>query len=232
MPHTQRRPLAPMSSPTNHDPTTTDDPLGAAGTDEGALVVEDTDVQDLVVEDTEAGEPTIDDLFRRQGFVAGWLIAWPFFALTASACAIAAFFQWLQRPQLVPFTIGLYLCMAFFAYAYSVAWRFEARVRQMLAMVATVVLLLALVALHLDDGAERWVYLGDQRVLRPAQPLLRAAVALDVIAIIIILGHGLGLGFGNRFFLRESGERVSKQRVREILERAGVTKVAKKVRRS
>lgn len=173
----------------------------------------------LVSEVSEVREPTIDDLFRRQGFVAGWLIAWPFFALTATACAIATTFQWMQRPQLVPFTVGLYLCMGFFAYAYSVAWRYQARVRQELAMVATVLILIALVALHLDDGAQRWVYLGDQRVLRPAQPLLRLAVALDIIAIIIILGHGLGLGFGNRFFLRESGERVSRQRVREILKR-------------
>ena len=126
----------------------------------------------------------------------------------------------MQRPQLVPFTIGLYLCMAFFAYAYSIAWRYEARVRQMLAMTATVVILIALIALHLDDGAERWVYRGDIRMLRPAQPLLRLAVALDIAAIVIILGHGLGLGFGNRFFLRGSGERISRAQVQEILRRA------------
>lgn len=182
----------------------------------------DADREDLAGADGE--EPTLDALFRRQGLIAGWLIAWPFFLLTASAGAIATAFQWMQRPQLVPFTIGLYLCMGFFAYAYSVAWRYEARIRQMLAMVATITILIALVALHLDDGAERWVYLGDQRVLRPAQPLLRTAVALDIIAIIIIAGHGLGLGLGNRFFLRESGQRVSRAHVREMLRRAGKIK--------
>src|SRR5699024_2461086 len=69
------------------------------------------------------GALSIDQLIRRRGLISGWLIAWPFLVLTLIACAIAAFFQWMQRPQLVLFTIGLYLCMAFFAHAYSVAWQ-------------------------------------------------------------------------------------------------------------
>lgn len=160
---------------------------------------------------------SVDDLFRRRGLVAGWVIAWPFFLLTLSACAIACTFQWMQRPQLVPFTIGLYLCMGFFAYAYSIAWEVGAHVRQMLAMSAVVAILIALVALHLDDGSARWVYRGHERVLRPAQPLLRVAVALDILAIIVILSHGFGLGFGSRFFVRESGSRVSGTFVKQLL---------------
>lgn len=160
---------------------------------------------------------SVDDLLRRRGIVAGWVIAWPFFVLTLSACAIAATFQWMQRPQLVPFTIGLYLCMGFFAYAYSIAWEVGAYVRQMFAMVAVVAILAALIALHLDDGSARWVYRGHERMLRPAQPLLRVAVALDTLAIVVIVSHGLGLGFGSRFFVRKSGSRVSGTFVRELL---------------
>lgn len=169
--------------------------------------------------DSEASQPplSVDDLLRRRGIVAGWVIAWPFFLLTLSACAIAATFQWMQRPQLVPFTIGLYLCMGFFAYAYSIAWEVGAYVRQMFAMVAVVALLAALIALHLDDGSARWVYRGHERVLRPAQPLLRVAVALDFLAIAVIVSHGLGLGFGSRFFVRKSGSRVSGAFVKELL---------------
>lgn len=170
-------------------------------------------LDDALVEETETESDTaissVDDLFRRRGLVAGWVIAWPFFVLTLSACAIAASLQGMQRPQLVPFTIGLYLCMGFFAYAYSIAWEVGAYVRQMLAMVAVVAILLALVALHLDDGSARWVYRGHERVLRPAQPLLRLVVSLDVLAILVIVSHGLGLGFGSRFFVRESGSRIS-----------------------
>src|SRR5699024_1366161 len=110
----------------------------------------------------------------------------------------AAFFQWMQRPQLVLFTVGLYLCMAFFAHAYSIAWQTGKHVRQMLAMLTVIAILIALIALHLDDGSARWVYRDGQRILRPRQPLLRLAVALDVLAIVVILSHGLGLGFGNR----------------------------------
>src|SRR5690554_3906637 len=160
---------------------------------------------------------SVDDLFRRRGFVAGWVIAWPFFLLSLSACTIAASLQWMQRPQLVPFTIGLYLCMGFFAYAYSIAWEVGAHVRQMFAMVAVVAILIALIALHLDDGSARWVYRGHERVLRPAQPLLRLVVALDILAILVIVSHGLGLGFGSRFFVRESGSRVSGTFVKQVL---------------
>lgn len=145
------------------------------------------------------------------------MIAWPFFVMTLIACAIAATFQWMQRPQLVPFTIGLYLCMGFFAHAYSIAWQTRAYVRQILAMLAVVAILVGLIFLHLDDGAARWVYRGHERVLRPAQPLLRVAVALDVVAILVIVSHGLGLGFGNRFFVRESGSRVSGRLVKNLL---------------
>lgn len=161
--------------------------------------------------------PRIDELIRRRGLISGWLIAWPFLVLTLIACAIAATFQWMQRPQLVLFTIGLYLCMAFFAHAYSVAWQTGKHVRQMLAMIAVVLILVALIALHLDDGSARWVYRDGQRILRPRQPLLRLAVALDMLAIIVILSHGLGLGFGHRFFHRESGMRVSRSMVRDLL---------------
>lgn len=161
--------------------------------------------------------PRIEELIRRRGLISGWLIAWPFLVLTLIACAIAATFQWMQRPQLVLFTIGLYLCMAFFAHAYSVAWQTGKYVRQMLAMIAVVLILVALIALHLDDGSARWVYRDGQRILRPRQPLLRLAVALDVLAIVVILSHGLGLGFGHRFFHRESGMRVSRSMVRDLL---------------
>jgi len=163
------------------------------------------------------GTPRVEELIRRRGLISGWLIAWPFLVLTLIACAIAATFQWMQRPQLVLFTIGLYLCMAFFAHAYSVAWQTGKYVRQMLAMVTVVLILVALIALHLDDGAARWVYRDGQRILRPRQPLLRVAVALDALAIIVILSHGLGLGFGHRFFHRESGTRVSRGMVRDLL---------------
>lgn len=166
----------------------------------------------------ELGVQSVDDLFRRRGVVAGWVIAWPFFLLTLSACVIAASFQWLQRPQLVPFTIGLYLCMGFFAYAYSIAWEVGAHVRQMLAMTAVIAILAALVALHLDDGSARWVYRGHERVLRPAQPLLRVAVALDILAIVVIVSHGFGLGFGSRFFVRESGSRVSGTLAKQLVQ--------------
>lgn len=159
-----------------------------------------------------------DQLIRRRGLISGWLIAWPFLVLTLIACAIAAFFQWMQRPQLVLFTVGLYLCMAFFAHAYSIAWQTGKHVRQMLAMIAVVLILIALIALHLDDGSARWVYRDGQRILRPKQPFLRLAVALDVLAIIVILSHGLGLGFGHRFFHRESGTRVPRSTVRDRLQ--------------
>lgn len=159
-----------------------------------------------------------DDLFRRRGLIAGWVIAWPFFVMTLMAGTIAVVFQWMQRPQLVLFTIGLYLCMGFFAHAYSIAWQTGAYVRQMLAMLAVVIILTGLIFLHLDDGSARWVYRGHERVLRPAQPLLRVAVALDVVAILVIVSHGLGLGFGNRFFVRESGSRVSGTYVKELLD--------------
>lgn len=161
--------------------------------------------------------PQLHQLVRRRGVISGWLIAWPFFMLTLTACAIAAFFQWMQRPQLVLFTVGLYLCMAFFAHAYSIAWQTGKHVRQMLAMLTVIAILIALIALHLDDGSARWVYRDGQRILRPKQPLLRLAVALDILAIIVILSHGLGLGFGHRFFHKESGTRVSRSMARELL---------------
>lgn len=156
-------------------------------------------------------------LVRRRGLISGWVIAWPFLVLTLIACVIAGAFQWMQRPQLVPFTIGLYLCMAFFAHAYSIAWQAGKHVRQMLSMITVIGILVALVALHLDDGSARWVYRDGQRILRPNQPLLRLAVALDILAIFVILSHGIGLGFGHRFFHEESGTRVSRSMVRELL---------------
>lgn len=159
----------------------------------------------------------LEGLVRRRGLISGWMIAWPFFVLTLIACVIAATFQWMQRPQLVPFTIGLYLCMAFFAHAYSLAWQAGKHVRQMLSMLTVIAILIALVALHLDDGSARWVYRDGQRILRPNQPLLRLAVALDVLAIVVILSHGIGLGFGHRFFHEESGTQVSRSMVREVL---------------
>lgn len=172
-------------------------------------------VDDAVDATTDSNE--LRGLVRRRGLISGWMIAWPFFVLTLIACVIAAAFQWMQRPQLVPFTIGLYLCMAFFAHAYSLAWQAGKHVRQMLSMVTVIAILIALVALHLDDGSARWVYRDGQRILRPNQPLLRLAVALDILAIVVILSHGIGLGFGHRFFHEESGTRVSRSMVRELL---------------
>lgn len=194
-------------------PPTSDDTPHATSDD---VTPSSTSAVDEASDET-SDAPELRALVRRRGIVSGWVIAWPFLVLTLIACVIAGAFQWMQRPQLVPFTIGLYLCMAFFAHAYSVAWQNRKHVRQMLSMLTVIAILIALVALHLDDGSARWVYRDGQRILRPNQPLLRLAVGLDVLAIVVILSHGIGFGFGHRFFHEESGTRVSRSMVREVL---------------
>ncbi len=159
----------------------------------------------------------LNQIVRRRGIVAGWWIAWPFFVLTLASCVIASVFQWQQRAQLVPFTVGLYLCMAFFAHAYAIAWQSASHIRQMLSMIAVVLILSALIALHLDDGYARWVYQNGHRVLRPPHPVLHVAVGLNILAIAVIVSHGFGLGFGHRFFHRESGKRLSRSLVKQLL---------------
>lgn len=170
-----------------------------------------------VQEHAETNADDLNQVVRRRGIVAGWWIAWPFFLLTMASCVIAAVFQWQQRPQLVPFTIGLYMCMAFFAHAYAIAWQTSSHVRQMLSMIMVVVILICLIALHLDDGYARWVYQNGHRVLRPPHPALHVAVGLNIVAIVVIVSHGFGLGFGHRFFHRESGKRLSHSVVRQLL---------------
>src|SRR5690606_6787561 len=102
----------------------------------------------------------------------------------------------------------------FFAHAYSLAWRMEAHLRQFLALLATVAVLLGLSALHLDDATDRWVYRAGTRVLREQRPLLFVSALLDAFAALVIIAHGLGLGLGNRFFRRESGERIEHYELR------------------
>lgn len=192
-----------------------------APADEGELFAFDPDTESTSSLDDEVraalSPPTEQDLVRRRGLVAGWLIAWPFLLLTLAACVIAVALQAQERPQLLPFTLGLYLCMGFFAHAYSLAWRMEAHLRQFLALLATVAVLLGLSALHLDDATDRWVYRAGTRVLREQRPLLFVSALLDVFAALVIIAHGLGLGLGNRFFRRESGERIEHYELRRIL---------------
>lgn len=165
-------------------------------------------------------ELSLGDLIRQRGIVAGWVIAWPFMLLNVIACAVGVGAQLGDRPWLAPFTLGLYACMAFFAHAYSVAWSVGAHVRQFLALLATLVLLFALAWLHMDDATERWVYEGLTREFRPERPVLYVSVVANALAGLVILLHGLGLGFGDRFFVRSDRRRVSHNVVRSVAERA------------
>ncbi len=161
--------------------------------------------------------PQIADLIRRRGLVSGRWIGWPFFVMTAAACAIAAWFQAKQRPDFVMYTAGLYLCMAWFANLYRSSWRAGAHVRRLLSMIITLAILTALCWLHIDDATPRTIYVDSVAVQRPPRQELFVSVALNALAGLALLTHGLALGFGSRVLVRDTGRRITEQAVRAII---------------
>lgn len=152
-------------------------------------------------------DPALDDApesvasapaLRRRGLVGTGYIFGPVVVLWGIGLAVAWFVGQRHRPELVPFTVGLYGCAAFFIHGYWLAWRAGTFVRRYTALLFSIGILVALAGLHADDAEARVMYdLAGARD-RPAEPALFVAAAADMVAATLLLLHGVVLGLGSR----------------------------------
>jgi hypothetical protein len=136
--------------------------------------------------------------------------------MTAIACALSCVSLWAERPLFSAYTLGLYSCVWFMGNGYREAWVHQNYVRQLLALVVMVLLLICLALLHADDASQRIIYEQGTRVIREQRWAFYVASALAALSGIILIFHGLGLGFGSRIYDKETGERVSHNVAREV----------------
>jgi hypothetical protein len=152
----------------------------------------------------------------RRGQVEGRAIAIPFLLMTAIACAMSCVSLWAERPLFSVYTLGLYGCVWFMGNGYREAWVHQNYVRQLLALIVMVLLLIGLALLHADDASQRIIYEQGTRVVREQRWSFYVASALTGLSGVILVFHGLGLGFGSRIYDKETGERVSHNVAREV----------------
>lgn len=142
----------------------------------------------------EASEPAP----RRRGLVGSGYILGPVVLLWGVGLGVSWVVGQRHRPEMVPFTVGLYGCAAFFVHAYWLAWRAGTIVRRYSALSMAILILVALAALHADDAEARLVWSIEGPRDRPAMPGLFGAAAADLVAATLLLLHGVILGLGSR----------------------------------
>jgi hypothetical protein len=140
----------------------------------------------------------LNEALRLPGLIgAAWIFV-PFALSWAAGLTMSSLAMRESRPELIPFSIGLYGCVAFFAHAYSVGWRAGSWVWRFAPLLVAVTLLAVLALLHLDDSEARILY--PQGALATRSPDLRFVWASGacLLAGALLLVHGFLLGLGSR----------------------------------
>lgn len=135
---------------------------------------------------------------RRRGLVGTGYILGPVVVLWFVGFGVSWYVGQRHRPELVPYTVALYGCGAFFIHGYWLAWRAGTVLRRYSALLLSLVILVALAGLHADDAEARVVYDLAGPHDRPAEPALFVAAAADLVAATLLLLHGVVLGLGSR----------------------------------
>lgn len=143
-------------------------------------------------------QETIGIVLRLPGMVAGAWVFVPFAIAWIAALGLSTLAGRESRPELLPFTIGLYGCVAFFTHAYSLGWRTGSIVWRYLSLFIAILLLLALTLLHLDDSEARVLYPQGALVQRGADARYQYAAGLCGTAAALLIAHGFLLGLGSR----------------------------------
>lgn len=136
--------------------------------------------------------------------ISGWWIALPvIFSILGAAISVLSVLYKHASSQLV-FMAAFYVCIAFFAHAYSLGWRKRSFFAQYSAFTITVILLLIAAWLHLDYAGfytEQSGSLNSKNRLFAGSSFLFFASGLDGIVIILMILHGIIFGFGSRRFV-------------------------------
>lgn len=135
---------------------------------------------------------------RERGLVGGGWIAWPVLACLATSLAVTWQIGQRIEAEWLPFVVALYGCAAFFGWGYSMAWQGRHVIRHLLALGLTTSVLAFVAWFLAQEAPARETFLAGQRVPRAPEPGLFFAVALLGVACVLLLTHGLVLGFGSR----------------------------------
>ncbi|MCB9507106.1 MAG: hypothetical protein H6698_03340 [Myxococcales bacterium] len=142
-------------------------------------------------------EAAAEFMLRRRGRVrARWVIV-PVVALWLGAVWTAFSIGRARSPELVPYVLALYGCVAFFVHAYVIGWRSGAFVWRYAALASALLFYAVLASLHWDDALAVRTYgpLGPRD--QPPAPALLGAVGANIVASVLLTVHGFFLGTGS-----------------------------------
>ncbi len=128
---------------------------------------------------------------------AKWIVA-PVTLLLLISVGVAVGGGRSHRPELVPYTLGLYGCTAFFVHAYVIAWRAGSFVWQYGSLLIALTFYAVLSILHADDAAAWVIWSESGAQPRPPRPELFVSITLNIISGVLLTLHAFFLGLGSR----------------------------------